>query len=274
MIVTRFADEYDNLASFLECRAEEIHAEDASILRWVAYEGDAIVGTARGRRRPDGRMFVDFAATAQSLLSPIVEAVAADVGRIHAVARTEKRRRELEAAGFRVELVDDEFEIAFATALRRIGRLRLPSRFRLDPPHRLHETRLAALDTALRQDVPGTDGWQTSVEMWRHEVRSSEYDPTGYLVGVDEQTGDYCGLIRVWRNRPTPRLGLLAVTKPHRRSLLGPALLRAGLEGASRWGSATFVTSTSPANPDTFPALARLRAKPTGRRYQMRSVLP
>ncbi|NND02201.1 MAG: GNAT family N-acetyltransferase, partial [Acidimicrobiia bacterium] len=137
------------------------------------------------------------------------------------------------------------------------------------PPHDLDELRLAALDTELRQDVPGTDGWETTIEMWRAEIESPEYDPNGYLIAVDEVTGAYCGLIRFWRNADQPRLGLLAVTRPHRGSLLATALLRAGLEGASDWGSQTFSTSTSPSNPGTYPALLRLGVRPIDRRYQM-----
>ncbi len=267
----RFIDEYREAASLLEVAESELRGADALApqLRWMAYDGAAAVGIANGRRRPDGRVFLNFGATPPTLIAGLADVAMAATGPVYTVAQSAERRQQLEDIGFTVELVDDEFEVRFETALRHLGRPRLPAHFTLVPPHQLDEAHLVALDNELRKEVPGTDGWVTTAQMWQAEIHSPEYDPSGYLVGVDRRSGAYGGLIRFWRNTDIPRLGLLAVTKPYRGSLLATGLLRTALEGASLWGNATFQTSTSPSNPVTYRALGHIGVAPIGRRFQM-----
>ena len=272
MLVRRFNDEYDQEAGLVGGAADEIRAADAAepLVRWIVCESETVVGVASGRHRPDGRIFVRFHTTQPRGLVQLADFAAAEVGTIHAIAHSETAKTELEGAGFAVEVTDDEFAISFDAALRRLGPRRRPRHLVLRPPHELEEQRLVALDTSLRQDVPGTAGWVTTAEAWRDEIDSPEYDPGGYLIAFDTRLDVYAGLIRFWRNPDGPRLGLLAVTRPYRGSLLAAALLRAGLTGAGEWGSPTFQTSTSPDNRGTYQALVRLGATPTSRRYQMR----
>jgi ribosomal protein S18 acetylase RimI-like enzyme len=85
--------------------------------------------------------------------------------------------------------------------------------------------RLAELDQALREDVPGTAGRPTDpADFARQTFDDPEYDPATYLVAVGG-TGDYAGLVRVWNTATGPHLGLVAVLPPHRRRGLGHALL-------------------------------------------------
>jgi hypothetical protein len=52
-----------------------------------------------------------------------------------------------------------------------------------------------------------------------------DFDPATYLVAIEQATGCYAGLVRVW-NRPSgPRLGLLAVGGGDRRRGLAIWLL-------------------------------------------------
>jgi hypothetical protein len=44
-----------------------------------------------------------------------------------------------------------------------------------------------------------------------------ELDPRTYLVAVDQGRGEYIGLVRVWMNRPRPRIGMFGVLRTHRR---------------------------------------------------------
>jgi ribosomal protein S18 acetylase RimI-like enzyme len=89
------------------------------------------------------------------------------------------------------------------------------------------EERLRRLDDALRQDVPGTDGWRWDAADFRAETfESSAFDPATYLVAVDVRD-DYVGLSRVWTNRPVPRLSMVGVLAPYRRRGLAKALLEA-----------------------------------------------
>ncbi|NND01639.1 MAG: hypothetical protein HKN91_02530, partial [Acidimicrobiia bacterium] len=174
MLVRPFHDEYRATSSFLDVPEDELRSADAEAppMRWILLYDGAVVGVANGHRRPDGRVFVRFGRTPGQLIGRLAETVVRRLGSVHAIARSASDRSQLEAAGFVVEFVDDEFEMSFDKALRKLGRRRTPSGFDLLPPHDLDELRLAALDTELRQDVPGTDGWETTIEMWRAEIES------------------------------------------------------------------------------------------------------
>ena len=72
------------------------------------------------------------------------------------------------------------------------------------------EATLRLLDDELRQDVPGTNGWQWPEAGFREETfEAAEFDPTTYLVAVDSATREYIGIVRVWMKEPTPRLGFI-----------------------------------------------------------------
>lgn len=72
------------------------------------------------------------------------------------------------------------------------------------------------------------------------------FDPGGYLVGVDEATGAYAGLIRIWRNPAGPRFGMIGAARQYRNTLLAAALLRQALEAAATWGSDMFTAEDQP----------------------------
>jgi GNAT superfamily N-acetyltransferase len=86
-------------------------------------------------------------------------------------------------------------------------------------------TRLRLLDDALRQDVPGSAGWRWDAEEFRAETLNPFSDPATYLVAVDRASGEYAGLVRIWRNRAGPRLGLIAMLARYRRRGVARALL-------------------------------------------------
>ena len=44
-------------------------------------------------------------------------------------------------------------------------------------------------------------------------------------MAVDEPSGEYIGLVRVWKSPGRPRLGLIAVAAPYRRNGLASVLL-------------------------------------------------
>jgi GNAT superfamily N-acetyltransferase len=132
------------------------------------------------------------------------------------------------------------------------------------------EERLFVLDTTVRQDVPGTDGWRGDREWFREELAEAPpFDPTGYVVAVDDRTGGYVGLCRMWRNREGPRLGLIGVLRRYRATTIASALLRQTLIGAAGWGWETFTTEASVSNRHTHPRLVRIAAERTGRSLQM-----
>ena len=94
-----------------------------------------------------------------------------------------------------------------------------PGEVGLDPD------RLRRLDDALRQDVPGSEGWRWDAEEFRAETFGPFFDPATYLVAVDRASGEYAGLVRIWRNRAGPRLGLIGTLARYRRRGVARALL-------------------------------------------------
>jgi hypothetical protein len=38
--------------------------------------------------------------------------------------------------------------------------------------------------------------------------RTPAFNPATYLVAVEEDTGEYIGLVRIWMNRSGPRIGM------------------------------------------------------------------
>jgi RimJ/RimL family protein N-acetyltransferase len=83
--------------------------------------------------------------------------------------------------------------------------------------------RLRLLDDALRQDVPGTDGWRWDEAGFREEFDDA-YDPSTYLVAIADD-GEYVGLVRVWHKADGARLGMIGVLPRSRRRGLARSLL-------------------------------------------------
>jgi GNAT superfamily N-acetyltransferase len=86
---------------------------------------------------------------------------------------------------------------------------------------------------------------------------------------VEDRSGEYVGLIRIWRNPAGPRLGLVGVRRDHRGSPLAPALLERALTAAETWGHPTFETETSSSNRVVYPRMQRVGAESLGRFFQM-----
>lgn len=104
----------------------------------------------------------------------------------------------------------------------------LPPGYRLTSAADTDIHQLMALDDALRNDVPGAEGWESNETTFREQTYDSPYfDPEAYLVALD--AGDsYAGLVRIWNGpRPLPRLGLIGALPAHRRRGLARALLSA-----------------------------------------------
>ena len=126
------------------------------------------------------------------------------------------------------------------------------------------EARLRQLDDALRQDVPGTDGWRWDPAGFRAETfESPAFDAATYLVAVDGRD-DYVGLARVWMNRPTPRLGMIGVLAPYRRRGLAKALLEAVFSELHERGAAEVSTEVDVRNVASQALLAGFGAHRIG----------
>lgn len=126
------------------------------------------------------------------------------------------------------------------------------------------EDRLRLLDDALRRDVPGTAGWKWDPGDFRERTFGGQFDPATYLVAADAARGDYIGLVRVWASPGRPRLGLIAVVRPHRRRGLASALLARAFRVLNERGEAVVTAEIDDTNVASRTLLGRLGARRDG----------
>jgi RimJ/RimL family protein N-acetyltransferase len=161
--------------------------------------------------RPDGRRFVR---------DPDAESLAEATSDVYcAVDGTEIDS--YSALGFDVHRREGIYLVPTRSA--RVG---LPRGIAFVRADAVDEKCLRLLDDELRQDVPGTQGWQWDEAAFREETyEATDFDPTTYLVALDEATAEYVGIARVWMSRPAPRLGFIGVLTNYRRRGIARALL-------------------------------------------------
>ena len=276
MHVSRFTDEYDELAALLDVPPNGLRLADGrfehGVDRWIAHDGGAIVASVRTFTRPDGRTFLMFEGGRLSALPTLAEA-AVDVpgSTLWAMVDDEDTERSsaFASAGFAIAYTFDRFDVRFDTALARLRRAWVPTGYAIHPVSEIDVDRAFALDNAIRSFVPGTEGWEGNREWFVDELASEEFAADAYLVAVHEPSEQPVGLIRIWRNPDGPRLGLIGVLPEHRRPSLAAALLNTALTPASGWGYPSFTTETSTANRDVHPGLTRIGADVTGRFHQL-----
>lgn len=270
MHVEPFSDQYGAVAALTGRSAEDLRARDAArpARRWLARDGGEVVAVASAITRPDRRTFVTFAGDTSGY-GALTEAAAGALRRpLH--ARADCAAGDvlgvLAAAGFSAEIVTEAFRIGFADARGALRHARGARWFRVVPAAAVDPGRLFTLDVAVRQDVPGTDGWRGDRAMFLDELD----DPAAYAVAIDDTTAELAGLARMWRNPTGPRFGLVGVLRQYRGSPVGPALIRTVLDEAAGWGHDSFVTETSLTNQALHPRLERVAAERIGKQVQLR----
>ena len=277
MEVRAFSGEYSALAELSGRPSDELRHRDEQrpgpVQRWIAFLDGTPTGAVMAQARPDDRTFLTFVEGRPDAMGPLSHAVVEALGRsVYAGVDAAEGEAEaaLRSAGFVTELTAERFCIAFAPILGRLDRAWVPSGMRIQSADTVDEARLFELDNRLRQDVPGTDGWRGD-RKWVHEelAETPPFDPTAYLVGVVRETGEYAGLVRIWRNPSGPRLGLVGVLRPFRTTSLAAALLKHALGAAATWGHVTFTTETSLTNRAIHPRLKKLAAESLGRFHQL-----
>lgn len=269
MEISTFTDEYELAAplyGLTAARLREIdglHGEHRR--RWLASDAGGPVGVVTSHVRADDRLFAHFGGDLARTAGPLSAAVSSAHRRELHVSVDETAAPVFLDAGFRARRREDRFRVDFATALDRLGDRPVPGGWSLRRADAVDPDRLLELDTALRQDVPGSEDWKPDPVCFREETFDSpHFSPDGYLVAVDEATGDHAGLARFWRNPDGPRLGLLAVLPAHRGRGLGAALLSAAAKAASRWGSSGFTAESDPSTAVMHAWLTRLGGVRTG----------
>ncbi|HEY7176265.1 MAG TPA: GNAT family N-acetyltransferase, partial [Micromonosporaceae bacterium] len=125
--------------------------------------------------------------------------------------------------------------------------------------------RLRELDDVLRQDVPGTDGWRNDPDNFPSQVTDDpQFDPATHLVAVDDASGGYAGLVRVWVRTPMSRLGLIAVCAAYRRRGLAMALLAAAFGPIAARGEREVETEVDTTNVESNALMRRIGARRVG----------
>lgn len=270
-----FKDRFGAAAEAYGVTVEQLRQRDAYVAgrRWLAFVDGTIAGAVTARDRPDRRIFLDFGCPNPDSYGPLAEALAREEGLIlyaSSNSREPEKHQHLLAAGFETEITSEVFSVPFQPVLDRLRSVQRPRGYRFLPPTDVDLRSLLELDNCLRQDVPGTDGWQGDADRLRAEMQESPpFDPAGYLVALDNKSR-LIGLARVWRNSNGPRFGMVGTLPTHRRTMVGPYLIRSVLTAASTWGSDHFTTETSISNRHIHPRLESVGARSDGFIYQLR----
>jgi ribosomal protein S18 acetylase RimI-like enzyme len=235
---------------------------------WRAHAGDEELGAVKARMRPDGRCFVSFDSCRADVYEPLLTAVADELGRdLHATLdeADDEGRRLYEELGFAVDRRESEYLVPTDPDVTGLGGVEAPPDFVLVSADGVDEERLRALDDALRQDVPGTDGWTWDAAEFREETFDSpSFDPATYLIAIEQTSGEYAGLVRVWNNPNGPRLGLIAVLAPYRRRGLARALLARAFGVLAERGKTEVSAEVDDTNVASMSLLEALGARRTG----------
>jgi GNAT superfamily N-acetyltransferase len=236
-------------------------------LTWRALDGDVVAGEVSARLRPDNRCFLYFDTWRADACPPLADAVARDLGRDLYVTLEDAEYDALDAcaeAGFAVHRRESYYRIPIDPAVTGLAGAVLPAGLGVLSAAGADVARLRLLDDALRQDVPGCEGWRWDAEEFRAETFSSFFDPATYLVTVDRANGEYAGLVRIWRNRAGPRLGLIAVLARYRRRGVAKALLGQAFAVLAARGDASVVGEVDDTNVASVSLLTGLGARRYG----------
>ncbi len=264
MRVERFTGSYEEIAPIHGLSPAKLEEGDEDpILRWVARDASTPVATATLRTRPDQRRFLQFKGEREARATLAAAAAAEVEGDVYVSCAADDAAM-YRRTGFATEIEWEEFEVSFHAALASLRTAYPAHRVTLLPARHVDPHRLFALDNAVRSRVPGTDNWQGNWAWFEDELS----DPAAYLVAVDRDGGDYCGLARIWRNAGGPRFGLIGVTAGSDRRV-GPYLLRCVLEQAAAWGYPAFTAETATSNRWIHGRVHGLAARRLGTRYQM-----
>ena len=239
-------------------------------VHWHALEDDVVVGRGHALHRPDGRVFVSVDTWRDDVFEVVARAMAADLGGPVFTIVDEDDREHLgrwSGLGFRDNRREDEFLVSTDPAATGLADAAPPPGYALVTADAADEDRLRDLDQRLRRDVPGSAGWVSTREQFRSETYDPRwFDPATYLVALDTSApGDgYAGLVRIWRGRRVPRLGLVGVLPEHRRRGLARGLLAAAFRPLHERGLGQVSAEVDQSNTAAQALLRGLGATRTG----------
>jgi GNAT superfamily N-acetyltransferase len=234
---------------------------------WRALDGALVAGEVSARLRPDDRWFVYFDTWRADAYLPLADAVARDLGRDLYVTLEDAEYDALDAcarAGFAVHRRESYYRIPADPAAAGLAGAVLPAGLGVLSAADADLTRLRLLDDALRQDVPGCAGWRWDAGQFRAETFGPFFDPATYLVAADQVSGEYAGLVRIWRTRAAPRLGLVATLARYRRRGVARALLGQAFAVLAARGDTSVVGEVDDTNVACVSLLTGLGARRYG----------
>jgi ribosomal protein S18 acetylase RimI-like enzyme len=169
------------------------------------------------------------------------------------------------AVGFRPSRREDAYLIPTAPQATGLREAEIPAGFTVISADAAREDRLRALDELLREDVPGSDGWVNDPGQFHADTFDRvQFDPATYLVAVHEASGQYAGLVRIWKHPKHSRLGLIGVRRSCRRRGLARALLAAAFQPLHARGITGVLAEVDVTNTASTALLARMAARRTG----------
>ena len=223
--------------------------------------------------RPDGRLLVrtDGKWTSETAADA---AELAKRRRVPALAHIHEQdaaeHAALIAAGFAESRRQAVVAISVERALEALGGSAPPSGVELQSAADVDEDRLRLLDNELRQDVPGTSGWESTPEEFRDQsFNDPEFDPRTYLVAVDAASDEYVGIVRIWMKRTRPRLGFVGVRRERRRQGIASVLMAHALRAVERTGATEVTTEYDLTNDASRTLLERLGARRIGTEIEL-----
>lgn len=270
MRVRQVDDEYAKLAAWLGEDEETLRARlegNQPKARLLAWSGGDVAGMLTAWLRPDGLTGLYFAKCRSETCAALLDAYGGLSETCVCVVDVED---ETAAGALRsVGFTEDRGEFNYEIPVRWID-TQPPAGLRVITGDRTELTPLMMLDVELREDIPGSAGWQPDPERFRAETYDSpQYNPRTYIVAVDEATDEYIGLARVWMSA-TPRLGMVGVREAYRRKGLARVLVGRAFDTLIELGVPLVVAEVDTGNVASNALMANLGARVTGQSIEMR----
>ena len=235
---------------------------------WNLVRGADTIASAHAMCRPDGRWYVSIDAWDDTAWAPLLEVMSVALGcDLHTIVD------ESDAAtlagwrrfGFEVARREIDYLIPVDPGVTGLVESRLPDGIVLLAADAVDETELRLLDDTVRADVPGSAGWLNDPQEFRERSFDERYfDPSTYLVALDDTGPAFTGLVRIAVLPRRPRLGLLGVTTGYRRRGLARALLAAAFGALHERGFTHVAADVDATNAPSIRLLEQIGGQRTG----------
>jgi ribosomal protein S18 acetylase RimI-like enzyme len=238
------------------------------MVTWRAFADGQVAGEAHAMLRPDRRWYLSVDTWIATAFPVLVSAVTGDLRQdLHTILDEEDEAglRDWAAAGFTALRREHHYQVPAGLGVTRPAGAILPAGMSLISADAMDEDGLRAFDDALRQDVPGADGWVNDPHEFReYTFDDRHFDPATYLVAVDDVNQACAGLARVWNDPGHPRLGLIGVMPGYRRRGLAKVLLAAVLAPLRGHGISEVAAEVDATNTASNALLLGIGARRTG----------